>query len=168
VKRALLATAGCLLAASVLADAPAVPAASSGEPSVPQIGDCVRFREGGDGLLLRTPTYWLTGSLVGIARERRKLGLCPRFGKPASAHTQGERALLAAAMPCVEQLPDGGPVDVEVLRLRVRVDDWETPWSYQHGTTGWLFRGQFLDQTLARGVVLDMDASWLERCEAVR
>ena len=74
--------------------------------------------------------------------------------------------MLAAAMPCVENESAAVPKDVEVTRLQVTVDDWETPWSHQHGTTGWLFRGQFLDQTLRKGAVIDMDAVWLERCEA--
>jgi len=45
------------------------------------------------------------------------------------------------------------------------VEEWETPWSNQHGTGGWLFRGQFLDIPLAKSVQIDMDATWLERCE---
>ncbi len=162
----LLTIASCLFAASVLAVDVEPPATSSAVPSGPQIGDCVIFREGGAGLVLRAPTYWLKGSVAGIARERRKLGLCPRLGKLAAAYTAADRALLVAAMPCLEQESDSAPIDVEVIRLRVSIDDWETPWSHQHGTTGWLFMGRFLDQPLKKGAVIDMDAGWLESCEA--
>ena len=99
----LLTIASCLFAASVLAVDVEPPATSSAVPSGPQIGDCVIFREGGAGLVLRAPTYWLKGSVAGIARERRKLGLCPRLGKLAAAYTAADRALLVAAMPCLEQ-----------------------------------------------------------------
>ncbi|WP_313953618.1 hypothetical protein [Accumulibacter sp.] len=154
-----------LFGASLLA-AEELPATSSAAVSGPQIGDCVIFREGGAGLVLRMPTYWLKGSIAGIARERRKLGLCPRLGKQASAHTPADWAVLAAAMPCLEHDSGTVPKDVEVTRVQVTVSDWETPWSHQHGTTGWLFRGRFLDQALKKGEVIDMDAAWLERCEA--
>ena len=36
----------------------------------------------------------------------------------------------------------------------------------QQGTTGWLFRGKFLEQTLKKGEVIDMDATWLLHCAA--
>ncbi len=130
----------------------------------PQVGDCVMFREGGAGWLLKAPTYWLKGSIAGIARERRMADVCPRLNKPLSAYTRADWALLAAATPCVDR--DSDVREVAVLRIRVSVENWETPWSYQHGAAGWLFRGQFLDQTLKKGEVIDMDASWLEPCEA--
>lgn len=55
--------------------------------------------------------------------------------------------------------------EVDVLRIGLMIDEWETPWSHQHGSTGWLFRGYFLDTPLKKGEVIDLDASWLERCE---
>jgi hypothetical protein len=172
VKRALAAIAGMLLAASLLADDAAPPATASAAASGPQVGDCVIFREGGAGRLLKEPTYWLKGSIAALSRQRRQLDRCPRIGKPASSHTPADRAQLAAATPCVEPALANAsaelPRDVEVMRVQVMVAEWETPWSHQHGTTGWLFRGQFLDQPLQKGVLIDMDASWLERCEAER
>ena len=110
------------------------------------------FREGGAGLLLRTPVYWLRGSITGVSRTRPMAQACPHIGKQA------------AAMPCVDKGADA--VEVDVVRVQVAVDDWETPWSPQQGTTGWLFRGKFLNQTLEKGKVIDMDATWLVRCEA--
>ncbi|MBP9805194.1 MAG: hypothetical protein KBE22_09865 [Candidatus Accumulibacter sp.] len=145
-----------LFAASALAD--------DALPAAPQPGDCVTFREGGSGWLLKAPTYWLRGVIAGVSRERRMAKVCPRIGKPVSAYTRVDQLRMAAATPCVEHDSEVGEVDV--LRLQVSVEAWETPWSYQHGNVGWLFRGQFLEQTLKHGQVIDMDAGWLEPCEA--
>lgn len=163
-RRARSAIAGAVLAASLVVDGAAVAAPASPEASGPQAGDCVIFREGGAGRLLKAPTYWLKGSIAGVSRQQRQLDRCPHIGKPAAAYTLADRARLAAAMPCLADAPATVPTVVEVLRVRVTVVDWETPWSHQHGTTGWLFRGHFLDQTLQKGAVIDMDAAWLERC----
>lgn len=163
-RRSLQALGVVMLVASALADEGPPAATRPIAQSDPQIGDCVIFREGGAGWLLKAPTYWLKGSIAGIARERRVARLCPRIGKPASAYTQLDRVHLAAATPCVGKASDVGEVDV--VRVRVAVEAWETPWSHQHGTIGWLFRGQFLDQALQKGGVIDMDATWLERCES--
>ncbi|EXI66827.1 MAG: hypothetical protein AW08_02414 [Candidatus Accumulibacter adjunctus] len=131
---------------------------------MPQPGDCVLLREGGDGWLLRAPTYWLRGTIAALVPQRRRAELCPQIGKPLAAYTRADHARMAAATPCVLTAAAVGEVDV--LRVQVRVDSWETPWSHQHRPAGWLFRGQFLDQTLHEGMVIDMDASWLEPCEA--
>ena len=128
----------------------------------PQLGDCVLFREGGAGLLLKTPTYWLRGSIAGMSSERRLAGRCPQIGKPESAYTRDDWVRVAAATPCVES--DAEVREVAVTRISVEVDEWETPWSSMHGTVGWLFRGHFLDKPLKKGDLIDMDASWLERC----
>ncbi len=157
------ALAAVLLAAAALADDAASTATSPALPYALQPDDCVAFREGGVGLLLRTPVYWLRGSIVGISRTRRMLQVCPRMAKPVIAYTRADHLRLAAAMPCVGEGAVTG--EVEVMRVRVAIDDWETPWSPQHGTTGWLFAGRFLDQTLKKGALIDMDASWLLRCE---
>ena len=134
--------------------------------TLPQVGDCVIFREGGGGYVLKAPTYWLKGSIAGLSEERRLAGRCPQIGKPVVAYSREDWVRVAAAMPCVENEADVR--EVPVLRVRVAVEAWETPWSSQHGTAGWLFRGQFLDTPLRRGEVIDMDASWLERCETER
>ncbi len=156
--------AACLVATRLFAgeasDAPAVPADSRAA----RIGDCVVFREGGTGWLLKSPVYWLRGSITAITRERRTLVRCPHIGRPLAAYTRADWTRLARAMPCAEN--DAPTGELEVTRVGVAVEAWETPWSHQHGTAGWLFRGQFLDQTLGKGVVIDMDAAWLVRCEA--
>jgi hypothetical protein len=128
----------------------------------PQVGDCVIFKEGGSGRILKAPTYWVNGAIAGLSRERRIAQRCPVIGKPSSAYGRDDWVRVAAATPCVQR--DADVREVEVLRIKVSVNAWETPWSHQHGTAGWLFRGYFLDIPLKKGEIIDMDASWLERC----
>ena len=134
------------------------------EVTQPQVGDCVIFREGGGGYVLKAPTYWLKGSIAGLSEERRLAGRCPQIGKPVVAYSREDWVRVAAAIPCV--VNDADVREVPVLRVRVTAEAWETPWSNQHGTAGWLFRGQFLNTPLRQGRIIDMDASWLERCKA--
>lgn len=147
---------------ALCATADEVPSALSASTG-PKAGDCVMFREGGVGLILKTPTYWIKGSIVDVSEQRRTAGRCPKIGKQVSAYTREDWVRIAAATPCVENDAEVG--EVAVMRVRVAVDEWETPWSNQHGNAGWLFRGYFLDQALKKGKVIEMDANWLERCE---
>jgi len=149
-----------LLAFAVLADEAGTLAKISSDIHV---GECVIFHEGGAGLLFKTPTYWLKGAVAGVSPERRRAGPCPEIGKLRPAYTREDWVRFAAANPCVEN--DAEVREVDVLRIRMTVEAWETPWSNQHGTAGWLFRGHFLDRLLKKGEVIDMDANWLERCE---
>ncbi len=151
-----------VLAALFFAPANAVPVTSTASSGL-QLGDCVMFREGGSGFLLRTPTYWLRASVAGLSPERRLARRCPEMGKLMPAYTREDWVRAAAAMPCVDN--DADVREVDVLRVRVAVEAWETPWSNQHGTAAWLFRGHFLDQALNKGELIEMDSSWLERCE---
>ena len=130
-----------------------------------QTGDCVVFREGGEGRLFKTPTYWLKGLVLAVLTERRQIRVCPQFAKPQSGYTREEWVQLAQAMPCVNR--EAGVHEADVSRAQIVVDSWETPWSVQHGATGLLFRGSFMNQPLAKGVVVDIDTAWLEHCEAV-
>lgn len=157
--RRLLAAAAFVLASPAM-DALAAPQA--GSPEGPQAGDCAIFREGGSGRVFKAPTYWLKGTVGAVYAERRVAGRCPRIGKPLAAYTRDDWVRIAASTPCVER--DADVREVDVLRIRFVVDEWETPWSSPHGSTGWLFRGHFLDRALKKGEILDMDASWLEHC----
>jgi hypothetical protein len=141
-------------------------AASTASDDLPHVGDCVLFREGGDGLLITTPVYWLRGTIAALSSEKRLAVLCPRLNKPTVAYTRADWQRLAAATPCVERAEDSREVDV--LRVQVRVEEWETPWAPAHGTTSWLFRGHFLAEPLSKGKEIDMDATWLQRCELRR
>lgn len=168
-KLALAVALGAPLTAALLPPANAQPAWQFR----PQPGDCVLYREGGDGLIFTAPVYWLRGTILAIVREQRRLAVCPTIGKPKSAYTPADWAMLVAASPCVDRPASSPPAalpapagEVAVTRAQLVVDDWETPWSHQHGNTGWLFRGQFLAQPLQRGKVIEMDTSWLVPCEA--
>ncbi|MBK8399727.1 hypothetical protein [Propionivibrio sp.] len=150
-----------LLALSASADALEVAPSTSADL---QVGDCAMFREGGAGLIFKTPTYWLKGSVARISNERKLAGRCPAIGKPPSAYTHDDWVRIVPSLPCVDN--DVDIREVAVRRIGVTVEDWETPWSNLHGTAGWLFRGQFLDNPLSKGKLIDMDARWLERCES--
>lgn len=128
------------------------------------IGDCVEFREGGDGRLLKTPAYWVKGSVSKLVAEKRWMAPCPRLGKLLSTYSQGERVRLFEAMPCSWDADE--PRLVDVTRVQVIVDSWETPWSIQHGAAGLLFRGAFMGRELVKGGTIDLDSAWLERCES--
>jgi hypothetical protein len=156
-KNAIILLVWLMSAGPVLADL------SAGDSASLQVGDCVMFREGGVGLILKTPSYWLQGRVAEVLQERRLAGRCPVIGKPQSAYSHSDWMRLAAAQPCVAH--DADVREVDVLHVRVSVDEWETPWSLQHGTGGWLFRGKFLGTALQKGVQIDMDARWLVRCE---
>lgn len=127
------------------------------------VDDCVIFREGGDGRLLKTPTYWLKGKVLSVTREHRQAERCPVVAKPISAYSREDRLRLARAAPCVFSGDEAR--EVALARVRVLVDSWETPWSHAHGTAGLLFRGAFIEQALVKGDVVDILADWLESCE---
>jgi len=136
--------------------------AVAGEEGMPQPGDCALYREGGAGYILTTPTYFVRGTIVEVLRRPHRMGLCPDPRKPRERYTRADWKALADAYPCVsrEELAK----DVEAIRIRLRVDEWDTPWSSQHGHNGWLYRGHFLETELKSGVVLDIDGTLLERC----
>lgn len=162
IRRSLLVAAAFALSAGATAEG----GPSAVAPDGPQVGDCAIFREGGQGRLFKAPTYWLQGTIATVAAERRLAGVCPQLGKPVAAYTRDDWVRIAASTPCV---PSPAEVrEVDVWRIRLRVDVWETPWSAAHGSAGWLFRGHFLDQELKRGALIEMDATWLERCEPSR
>lgn len=132
---------------------------------MPAPGDCALFREGGEGYILKAPTYWLKGTITEVYRRPHRMDLCPNPGKPKERYTRDDWKRLAEAYPCVSDAARAR--EVEAIRIRLRVDRWDTPWTSQHGHNGWLFRGHFLDTELKEGVILDIDGTLLERCEAL-
>ena len=128
------------------------------------VGDCVVFREGGEGRLLKAPSYWVKGRVSARMTERRRVEVCPVVAKPLSAYSREDRVRLARAAPCVFNESDAR--EIEVNWVRVLVDSWETPWSHAHGSAGLLFRGTFIDHALKKGESIEMAAEWLEPCES--
>lgn len=142
----------------------AAPAAGAEGGRLPAQGDCARYREGGGGYILKEPTYWLRGTVIEVYLRPHRMEVCPNPGKPRAHYTREDWRRLADAYPCV-----GDPArvrDAEALRVRLRAEDWDTPMGVQHGRNGMLMRGHFLDTELAEGVVVDIDGTLLERCEA--
>ena len=137
--------------------------ASAQMPVQFSVGDCAVYREGGSGRLLKTPTYWLRGTVAAVTSEERLVGVCPRFAKSEVALSREEKWTMARAMPCVAD--EAEVRQVAVTRIRLIVQAWETPWSSQHGTEELLFRGAFLGSALTKGESIDIDATWLARCE---
>ena len=126
-------------------------------------GDCVVFREGGEGRLFTSPTYWLKGVVAEIGIVEKDAGNCPLEAKALSAYNREERVRLAMAAPCL--WVGDAKRSVSVVKVSVTVDSWETPWSRQHGEAGVLFRGAFMDQKLVKGERVDIHSAWLERCD---
>ena len=131
---------------------------------VPAVGDCVVFREGGAGVLLKAPSYWMQGRIVALSPHKKMLERCPQIGKLPQAYTREDWRRVAEASPCAER--DDAVREVMLARLTVAVEEWDTPWSKQHGAAGWLYRGNFLDTRLEKGVLIEMDSTWVERCKA--
>lgn len=168
IRRILLLLAALFLASQALAEepeetVPVGPPPGAAQDDGPKAGDCAIFREGGGGRIFKLPTYWVKGTIAAVSVERRLAGRCPQIGKPQVSYRRDDWVRIAESTPCV--MTDAEVREVEVTRIQLSIDEWETPWGYQHGTTGWLFRGYFLDKELKKGEIIDMDATWLERCE---
>ena len=131
---------------------------------LPAVGECVVFREGGAGVVLKAPSYWMQGKLVALSHHKKILERCPQIGKLPQAYTREDWLRVAEASPCAENTE--GVREVMLVRLTVAVEEWDTPWSKQHGAAGWLYRGNFLNTRLEKGVLIEMDSSWVERCQA--
>lgn len=127
------------------------------------VDDCAIFREGGAGRLFKAPTYWMKGRVQRIYLERKLTVRCPVIAKPVQAFTHDDWVRLVSAAPCVTDDAEIREVESELVELIV--ESWETPWSLQHGASGWLFRGYFLDKALKKGGALELNSAWLRHCE---
>ncbi len=139
-------------------------AAADDAARLPAAGDCALFREGGQGYILTAPTYYVRGTVAGVYTRPHRVDLCPNRGKPRAQYTREDWQRFAEAWPCVND--PARAREIEVVRIRLQVDDWDTPWALQHGRNGMLMKGHFLATELQQGVVLDIDGTLLERCEA--
>lgn len=139
------------------------PTLSAAEPRMPSPGDCVVLREGGNGYILKEPAYYVKGTILELYRRPHRMTVCPTADKPRERFTRSDWQRYADAFPCVG-VPELAK-DVEAIRIRFRVDEWETPWAVNHGRSGMLFRGHFLNTELGAGVELDIDGALLQRCD---
>ena len=128
------------------------------------VGECVIFREGGEGRLLKSPTFWVKGVVSEMRREREPVRDCPATVGAGSVISREALWQLAHSAPCVFNRRESDPVEVEVTRVRVVVDAWETPWTTADGDVGLLFRGTYIGQPLVKGGAVEMLADGLKSC----
>jgi len=128
------------------------------------VGDCVIFREGGEGRLLKSPTFWVKGVVSEMRREREPVRDCPSTVGAGSVISREALWQLARSAPCALNRGGSDPAEVEVTWVQVVVDAWETPWTNAHGDVGLLFRGTYIGQPLAKGGTVKMLADGLKSC----
>jgi len=141
----------------------AVTALHAEDGRMPAAGDCAVFREGGAGYILTTPVYWLRGRIEEVYTRPHQMALCPQLGKTPERYTRDDWMKIAETYPCANE--PAKVRELQAVRIRLRAEAWDTPWTSQHGHNGWLYRGHFLKTELKEGVVLDIDGSLLERCD---
>lgn len=133
------------------------------DPALAKPGTCVVYREGGAGWMLTEPVYWLRGTTIAGEVKQRHVGRCPMVpGKRIEEYSREEFNRLAAAHPCVEREENVRDEDFGAIRLRV--EDWDTPWARRAANAGRLYQGSYLDQPLQNGIELELDARLLNAC----
>ena len=136
-------------------------ASEQDSPVAWRVGDCALFREGGVGRVLRSPTYWLRGVVVGVEERQHVAEVCPQPAR-AGAPSRTDWQRLADAAPCVWREEERRTVSV--TRVTLSVESWETPWNSAHGQSGMLYQGHYLDLRLESGQRIEFGAQWLQRC----
>lgn len=133
------------------------------EPVAARPGSCVMYREWEGGRSSAQPAYWLKGTVVLADVRLRKLGRCPEVpGKTIEQYTRDEFNRLAAAHPCVSR--DELVREEQAGVVRLRVEEWETPWAKRAANANRLYQGHFLDQALKKGMELEIEADLLGAC----
>ncbi|MCK6389803.1 MAG: hypothetical protein L6Q40_02095 [Azonexus sp.] len=157
-----------LAAGSVLAAEPVLrPSASLlfKHPEVLRAGTCVAYEEGGAGWIATEPVFYLRGEVVGAGVQTRHLKVCPDVpGKQMAQYTREEFVRYVRANPCVSSAKLEHDVQIGVVRLRV--NEWETPYERKAENAGRLYRGMFLDQKLEKGMEIELEADLLGMCPA--
>jgi hypothetical protein len=128
-----------------------------------QPGRCVVYREGGDGLLITEPSYYVQGRVVAATVQSRRLEACPEVpGKGIEQYSRAEFTRLLHAQPCLAGDKGGREVLVGVVALRV--DEWDTPHARRAANAGRLYRGMFIDRELQKGMEIELEADLLGAC----
>lgn len=134
-----------------------------GQTDLRQAGRCVVYQEGGSGLVMTEPVYYLRGEVLAAAVEVRHLGVCPLVpGKSFAQYNRAEFNRQALAYPCVS--PGVPERDEQIGVVRLRLTDWETPHSKKAENAGRLYRGKFLDRTLEKNMEIELEADLLGFC----
>jgi len=133
-------------------------------PEMLKPGQCVAYEEGGAGWVVTDPVFYLRGQVVSTDIRTRHLGKCPQVpGKTLEQYSRDEFNRHALAYPCVsEKVPER---DEQIGFVRVRVTDWETPYARRARNAGRLYRGMFIDQTLKKGMEIELEADLLGTCK---
>ena len=133
------------------------------DPELMQVGRCVRYDEGGSGWVITDPVFYLKGEVIGSEIVTRHLGRCPVVpGKNMQQYTRDEFVRHAKAYPCVsDKVPER---DEQIGIVRLKVTDWETPHARGAANAGRLYRGQFLDRKLEKGMEIELEADLLGTC----
>jgi hypothetical protein len=134
------------------------------DPGVLQVGQCVRYEEGGAGWVMTEPVFFMKGEVLAAEVVTRHLGHCPQVaGKNMEQYSRAEFNRQALAYPCVSS--DVAERDEQIGVVRVRVTDWETPHAKRAENAGRLYRGSFIDRPLAKGLEVELEADLLTICE---
>lgn len=156
-----------VLAMPVLADEPSLrPSARLlfKQPELLQPGSCVAYQEGGSGWVATDPVYYLKGEVIAAEVKTRHLGVCPQVpGKSLLQYSRAEFVQHALAYPCVS--PGVPERDEQIGVVRLRVNEWETPYEKKAANAGRLYRGSFLDRKLKKGLEIELEADLLSVCE---
>ena len=132
-------------------------------PGLLPTGQCVRYEEGGAGWVMTEPVFYLNGEVLSVEVRTRHLGHCPVVpGKNIEHYSRAEFNRHALAYPCVSA--DGPERDAQIGIVRIRVTNWETPHAKKAENAGRLYRGNFIDQKLEKGMEVELEADLLAIC----
>ncbi|MCE1241344.1 MAG: hypothetical protein LWW83_15620 [Azonexaceae bacterium] len=164
--RLLILAASALFSLSALAAEPALrPSARLlfKQPELLTTGTCVRYQEGGAGWIATEPIFFLQGTVVSSNVSTRRLGQCPVVpGKSLLQYDRAEFIRHVQASPCVSS--GVAERDEQIGMVRIRVEDWETPYERKAENAGRLWRGNFLERKLEKGMEIDLEADLLGAC----
>ena len=133
------------------------------QPELLKAGTCVVYEEGGSGLIITDPVYYLKGTVLSSEVQTRHLGVCPRVpGKTMAQYSRAEFNRHATALPCVSA--DVPERDEQIGIVRLHVATWETPYAIRAANAGRLYRGMFIDQKLEKDMEIELEADLLGVC----
>lgn len=131
-------------------------------PELTRPGSCVVLKEGGEGFLMREPTYWLKARVLSARLKPHLLQACPEVaGKLPEQYQRDEFVRTAQAYPC----GSSPPKDVIVGIVTVQAEQWETPYMRRAAAKGRLYQGHYLDHKLTPETVLEIPADLLLPCD---